>query len=256
MISRGDAHFPSWDLAVERADGHRAVLATLYDLDSITHVERALKETYREATSTDARHPFALRFGPIPESVTCEGDPFDPTSAWDLRVRCARGNGVVGLSIALVLTLLVAAFAIVSMVMIVLAGLGEWPPSLVHVGSTLVPAICMGVLATATRDQFRTTLLEQFGEVHAHLDRGSMEVTTPPWPMDPLTASGTATLSVEPCAHDAARAWLALVESDGSTQRVHAPIGIDAARYLARIVTLRREARLGTRTLETTLDSA
>ncbi len=74
--------FARWDLYAERDDGRRHFVATLYDEHAVAFITARLAHELRDASPESARHPFAVRFGPMPEGMSCEGDPNDTTAPW------------------------------------------------------------------------------------------------------------------------------------------------------------------------------
>jgi hypothetical protein len=125
--------FAHWDLYAERDDGRRVHLATLHDEASVRYVTNELREASREAEPASTRHPFAVRFGPMPDGVTCEGDPDDLSSTWHLEARCPRGSLVTEWIASAGLLLGVPAG------LLVVLGLGQGSPSSAPVGETSVP---------------------------------------------------------------------------------------------------------------------
>ncbi len=112
------ARLPEWDVLVEDDDGRRKLLATLFDVESALFVVETLRNSFRDASETRMRHPFAAKLGAIPTRVSCEGEADAPgTASWRLEARCPR-EGLAGaaaqLAFALPLTLLCTGVLVVS----------------------------------------------------------------------------------------------------------------------------------------------
>lgn len=111
--------FSEWDLFLENDDGRRVLVATLLDETSASFVARTLAESYRDATDAPARDPFAMRFGPLPERVSCDGDLDDPRGAWRIEVRCPRqGLAHAALGAAIVWPAMLGSFALVGAIVL------------------------------------------------------------------------------------------------------------------------------------------
>jgi hypothetical protein len=236
--------FARWDLYAERDDGRRVHLATLHDEASVRYVTNELREAYRDAEPASARHPFAVRFGPMPEGVTCEGDPDDLAGTWHLEARCPRGS-VVTEWIASA-GLLVGVPGGVLVVLALGAGLVELGARGRDIGAAIVivPAVFLVIIAVvmirALRDQLRLSVLRTAGRVVVELAPAGVEITAAPWPVRPLAprerrGPGLVGLHVRPLDRDATEARVD-ASHGGKLHRLHAPMSTDDARYLAKIV--------------------
>ncbi|MBN8611450.1 MAG: hypothetical protein J0L92_12735 [Deltaproteobacteria bacterium] len=236
--------FVSWDLYAERDDGRRVHLATLHDEASVRYVTNALREGYRDAEQSGARHPFAVRFGPMPEGVTCEGDPDDLTSTWRLEARCPRGSLVTEwiASLGMVIGALVGTISVIGAgaVLIEIATRGR----AIGVAIAIVPALFLVAIAVvvvrALRDQLRLTVLRSAGRVVLELAPSGVEITTTPWAVRPLPprerrVPSAVRLRVTPLDRDPNEARIH-VRHEGVEHRLHAPMLTDDARYLARVL--------------------
>lgn len=236
--------FARWDLYAERDDGRRVHLATLHDEASVRYVTNELREAYRDAEPASARHPFAVRFGPMPEGVTCEGNPDDLTGTWHLEARCPRGSLVtewfaaIGMIVGVTVGMLFVIGASAALVQIGLRGRD------IGAAITVVPALFLVVIAVvmvrALRDQLRLSVLRTAGRVVVELAPAGLEITAAPWPVRPLSprerrGPGPVGLHVRPLDRDATEARVD-ASHGGKMHRLHAPMSTDDARYLAKIV--------------------
>lgn len=244
----------SWDLYVERDDGRRVQLATLHDEATLRFVTELLGETYRHAEPTNARHPFAVRFGPMPDDVSCEGDVDDPTATCHVDVRCPRGTlsaevtAAVGLLVLAPFVFFMVFGVIGSLVVGTIGGIVAlvthdvplepqvWLCALIGVPMALGVGAAFFV---ALRDQLRTTVLRSRGHVHVELGPEGVDLHTAPWrgraiPRPDAREKGPIRLEVTPLARNPAEAKLEVIHAR-ERKRPHAPIGTDAARYVAKI---------------------
>ncbi|MBX7190595.1 MAG: hypothetical protein K1X94_00970 [Sandaracinaceae bacterium] len=234
---------PRWDLYSERDDGRRVHLATLHDEESVEFVRQFLTDAFRDAEPNDARHPLAVRFGPMPEGVTCLGDPTDPTKAYRLEARCPRGSlgTEIASSVFLALVGLLMVFATIGTAVVILEGLSSGAG--IGLAISVVPfgfVLGMSVLSLrALRDQLRLTILRASGSVSLELADTGVEIDASPWRVRPLKPLARRTspisLHVAPLERDPHEARVH-VAHDGRTVRLHAPLRTDDARYLARVV--------------------
>jgi hypothetical protein len=243
----------SWDLYVEREGGGRVHLATVFDGEGLRAVTTQLASTYSTAEPIADRHPFAARFGPIPDGVHCDGDLDDPRAGWTLEACCTRESLVLEV-IASLLFLLGAS----SCVFFATAALHSAVSYVLEV-DTPATAMALGVVscglalmltagfgATAL-EQLRLTLLRWRGRVRVVLGAERLEVTTSPWRSKVLVegdrrASERAALRVIPVGQS--REARLAVQSGGREMRVPGPMGLDEARYLAKIVEAFEAARI------------
>jgi hypothetical protein len=237
--------FLTWDLYVERDDGRRVLLATLYDEETRAFVTDFLTTAYRDAEPSHARHPFAVRFGPMPENVSIEGDVDAPEAEWQLDVRCPRGSlswevfAAVGLS---VLAPFMAVLVLVGVAGTIGAVLRRFDLPSALCG-TVGMAMLLGVGAAfsfALRDQLRTTILRWRGRVLVDLTPRGADVHTTPWRLRPIPApetrdAGMIRVEVTPLERNREEAKLEVIHG-GRAKRLHAPIGTDEAHYVAKIV--------------------
>ncbi len=236
--------FRSWNLYVERHDGRRVLLATVYDEASVMFLTDLLTATYREAEPSEARHPFAVRFGPMPEDVSIDGDPEDPGSSWHVSVRCRRGSVAMD-------AFATAGLCVLATAPLASAGLTGWGAfEAVRGGwygvasvaglACVIMVAAFAVFMSALRDQFRLTVLRWRGHIRLDLGRAGVDVCTTPWNVQPLRpaasrVSAPVRVEVTPLIGDASEAVMEIIH-DGRKTRLRAPIGTDEADYVAKIV--------------------
>lgn len=233
--------FQRWDLHAEREDGRRTHLATLHDEEAVRFVKAFLADAFREAEPTGARHPFAARFGPMPEAMSCEGDVEDPRSQWRVEVRCARGNLALELAAAVGLAILALPLALLTAVVAVSGGWGGGREGGSMLGPTVLLFGLTAALGVAIWSQARIALMRWRGRVHVELDATGIDIQTTPWRaqvLAPRDRRPPGRVSLRVIAHPGhhGEAQIDVVRGP-ETRRLRVPIGIDEARYLERIVT-------------------
>jgi hypothetical protein len=241
--------FASWDLYVERDDGRRVQLATLHDEASVRFVTQQLRETYRDAEQAAARHPFAVKFGPIPEGVTCEGDPDDLRDRWSLELRCPRGSLFTEILALLGLVLIAGPVTIAALVGL-LGFLGR--PSAGALVGTLFATGMAAALVQAAFSQLRLCVLRWRGRVVIELGPEGLALRTSPWRIRPLAppevrGPGAVSLRVTPVERQRGlargEARVELVHAQRA-HRVLAPLTFDDATYAAKVVAAYEVARI------------
>jgi hypothetical protein len=246
----------AWDLYVEREGGGRVHLATVFDEEGLRAVTTQLASAYSTAEPIAERHPFAARFGPIPDGIHCDGDLDDPRGGWTLEACCTRESLM--LEVIASVLLLVGATSCVFLATDALHAAVSYvlevdtpPPAMVLgvVGGFLVLMLMVGFGATALT-QLRLTILRWRGRVRVVLGAERIEITTSPWRSRVLLegdrrASERAALRVIPVGRS--REARLAVQSGGREMRLPAPVGLDDARYLAKIVDAFEAARLARR---------
>jgi hypothetical protein len=233
----------AWSLYAEREDGRRVLLATLYDERSATWVQQQLVEAYRDAQPSSQRDGFAVRFGPLPEGVRCEGDPDDPHGRWRVTLACSRTGLLAELAVSVGALLLSP--LLVAMPVAVIAGLVliERNRELITLAILTLPLGFLLVLTVGLfrviRHQLRVTTLRWLGRVHIDVHPAGVDIDTTPWRV-PLGSpfprrDGSLQLGIEPLAYDAREARLRL--TCGTRSMVFpSPVKTADARYVAKIL--------------------
>ncbi len=240
--SSWDARLRAWDLLAEREDGRRQRFATLHDESSVAFVLDALRERYRDADTRAARHPFAERFGAMPEDVTCDGDPHDPRGRWDVVVRCAAQHqlheayasamvGTMGGVMAVLGAALLGAGAWLAMQTMAEAGLA----ALAVVAALPCGAGAWLFLRAAVSDA-RRWVLRWRGHLMVRLDGDALTISSMPITRSFETRGRVGIVHAPLVAGD-----VSLVVVQGETRTtIDAPISEEAARYVASLVDARR----------------
>jgi hypothetical protein len=174
-------------------------------------------------------------FGPLPEGLSCRGDPHDPDSHWTVEVSCRRANLPVEIVGCVTLT---AFFLGATLGVAALAASANSMPlvALVPCGGVLVVVwIALGLNAFSSA---RECVLRAVGRVAFHIDRAGVEVRQTPfggqWRHE-LAACPDRPVVLTWAVTPGGDAVLIMVHG-GRRREIGAPVTPDAAKYAARVI--------------------